>query len=198
MRKVAENTMLTPSGLFQMEKFIEDINKKSIPGAIVEAGCWKGGTGAYMAMIDKNRKVFLFDSFEGMPEPDTVDHKSGGKKGLKGGDLAVDENIVLTLKEKYNLKNIQVVKGYFENTLPVWKEKIGPIAILRMDGDFYSSTTDILENLYDQVSPGGYVVIDDWHDFNGCRKAIYDFFSKREEVPDIRDFPAFGKPYFKK
>lgn len=198
MMKVSKNTMLSPDGLFQVKKFIDDLNKRKVEGSIVEAGCWKGGCSAYMAMKDRKREVFALDSFEGMPEPQALDHKTGGKKGLKEGDLACDISVVESLKDKLNLKNLNIIKGFFNESIPKNKEKMGKIALLRLDGDFYRSTMDVLEGLYDQVVPGGYIIFDDWHDFVGCRQAFVDFFYKRGEYPDLKDFYPFGKPYFKK
>lgn len=197
-RKIRDNTLLAPQDLFQMKKIIEKVNIDKIEGSIVEAGCWKGGCGAYMAMKDKRRKVFLVDSFEGMPEPDELDVKMYGKKNLKKGDLVANFENVKKMIMDNNLSNVSVHKGFFNEILPKIKNQIGKIAILRMDGDFYKSTIDTLENLYDQVEHGGVVVLDDWHDFEGFRKAVFDFFSKRGEYPNIKDqFPP-GKPHFVK
>lgn len=198
MLRVKRNTMLSPEDLFQMKTILEDVNKNKIEGSVVEAGCWRGGCGSYMAMKDSKRKVFLLDSFEGMPDPGSLDYKSGGKKGLNKGDLTVSEDVVLDLLKKLKLSNVTTIKGFFDKTIPLNKDNIGKISVLRLDGDFYSSTKDVLEGLYDQVSVGGYVVIDDWHDFEGCRQAVFEFFHKRGYYPNIKDFCPFGKPYFKK
>jgi hypothetical protein len=74
---------------------------------------------------------------------------------------------------------VQPVQGFFADTLPQTKDAIGPIVFLHMDGDWYESTRDILINLYDQLVPGAYVQVDDYGHWEGCRKALHDFFSER-------------------
>jgi len=168
-----------------------------VPGAAVECGCWKGGNGAFMAKVS-NRQTWLFDSFEGLPIREEVDHKKRGKTNLQEGDLAVSEQFAEDIVAKLQVEaNTHIVKGWFENSLPEHKRDIGVIALLRIDGDFYSSTKTVLRELYDQVAPGGYIIFDDFHDFEGCRKAVYEFFRERRIQPDLCDYYPMGKPYIR-
>lgn len=196
--KIKKYTLLNYESIYQNYQFIQSINKLKIPGAIVECGVWKGGNGAFMAKVS-NRETWLFDSFEGMPEKGKYDDKIKGKNSLEQGDLAVTENQAKEIAKKIKIENkTHIVKGWFKDTLPKYKEQIGSISLLRIDGDFYESTKCVLDTLYDQVSPGGFVIFDDYKDFEGCRKAIIDFFSSRDEYPNILDYYPMGKPYIQK
>src|SRR5262249_61300972 len=73
----------------------------------------------------------------------------------------------------------EIVKGWFEETLPAFRSRLGPIAILRIDGDWYASVRCCLDNLFDQVVEGGLVIIDDYYAYEGCRLAVHEFFGER-------------------
>jgi hypothetical protein len=104
------------------------------------------------------------------------------------------------LFERFRLRRQQItlVKGWFQDTLPVTKAQIGPIALLRIDGDWYESTYCCLEHLYDNVSPGGQIIIDDYCSCFGARKATSEFLAARavssDLVPDGRGGASFEKP----
>ena len=190
--------MQTIMGVYQMREHIEEMTKNGIEGAIVETGCWKGGLGAYMALF--GRETWLFDSFEGLPALTEKDMELASTRGLplyeKSGYIAVPEEIAFAIARKLGTTP-HIVKGWFDETLPKYKEQIGPIAILRLDGDAYSSTKEALESLYDSVVVGGIVVVDDYYSFSGCREALYDFFTAHRLTPALRQYP-FGRVYFKK
>lgn len=198
IRRIRGYTMQTIAGVYQMQDHIEQVRSKAVVGAIVETGCWKGGLGAYMAQF--GREVWLFDSFEGLPEMTENDAELLNAKGLplhtKTGYIAVSEDTPREIAEKLKVKP-HIIKGWFNETLPKHKEEIGQIAILRLDGDTYDSTLDALNTLYDSVSEGGIIVVDDYYDFGGCRKAVYDFFSSKNIAPSIYRYP-FGNAYFYK
>jgi O-methyltransferase len=198
IRKIRGYTMQTIPRVFQMEDHIGYLNENNIEGAIVETGCWKGGLGAYMARF--NRTVWLFDSFEGLPEMTKDDVEIVEQKNLEynkiTGYIAVDEQHARDIAQKLNVEP-NIVKGWFSDSLPKHKDEIGKIAILRLDGDTYSSTLEALDILYENVAIGGLVVVDDYYDFSGCRKALYDFFVQQEISPEIREYP-FGRAYFVK
>ncbi len=198
MRRVLPYTILGFEPLYQNYEFLKKLEKKGLSGAVVECGCWKGGSSAFMAKVS-GRETFAFDSFEGMPEKKEFDHKEFGKRDLAQGDLAVSEKYIKEIRSKLGVeKNLYIVKGWFDATLPKTKKEIGKIAFLRVDGDFYDSTMTVLEELYDQVIPGGYIIFDDYNDFVGCRKAIADFFTSRKLYPAIQQYYPLGKPYLQK
>ena len=190
--------MQTIAGVYQMREHIREIMVKNISGAIVETGCWRGGLGAYLAHF--GREVWLFDSFEGLPELTENDIEIAGLKKLplhtKTGYIATSEESAHKIARKLGVKP-HIIKGWFSDTLSKHKERIGPIAILRLDGDTYNSTKEALDILYDSVVVGGIIVIDDYYDFSGCRKALYEFFNERGIVSTLQHYP-FGRVYFRK
>lgn len=170
-------------------------NKKKIQGSFVECGVWKGGSAAVLSSVLGNRKLWLFDSFEGMPKT-KLKHD---QKILRKGDNLASEEEVKFLLTRLNLdKNIIIKKGWFNQILPRNKKNIGKIALLRIDADFYESTKSCLDNLYDQVVPNGYIILDDYFGFYGCRKAVDEFFKKRKSDIKIvkldNDGGYFEKP----
>lgn len=173
----------------------ENVSKKKIEGAFVETGVWKGGCAAIMAYVSKKNgyrnPLYFFDSFEGLPEPSEEDGSDAifFSKGKKGGSLKSIEKVkagerfireILFRKMDIDPKKVFIVKGWFQKTLPVYRKRIKKIAILRLDGDWYESTKVALDNLYDRVVKGGYVVIDDYNYWEGCKKAVDEFIEKRK------------------
>lgn len=108
-----------------------------------------------------NRPTYLFDSFEGFPEA-----------------TKEDNDVVVKINAKLEAEYKNYIVASYDDAVQIAEK-------LRMDGDLYGSTLTALEELYDQISPGGYVVIDDY-DFDGCRQAIYEFFVSRKIAPEIK------------
>ena len=150
----------------------------------------------------------MFDSFEGLPEPTAEDEptvvdlirQDRNRSALqKGYCLGTYEQVSNLLFSDLGLEreNIFLVKGWFQDTLPEHKDRIGEISFLRIDGDWYESTKCCLENLYDNVVAGGYVLADDYH-LPGCRKAVDEFLHRRrlnvKLTPDGRGGGYFVKP----
>ncbi len=148
---------------------------------------------------DSQRKLLVADSFEGLPPPT---HKEDGKLDLtkeKYPQLAVSKETVRENFAVYGLLDDQkqvFLKGWFRDTLT--KAPTSQIALLRMDGDLYESTMDTLQALYDRVSPGGIVVVDDYGALPMCRKAVEDFFAARKEpVPPLTQVDWTGAFFVK-
>lgn len=213
---IPEYTKLSFDALSQSWDMVDAIDMANIPGAIVELGCWNGGCGALMAQRTKKngskRMVWLFDSFEGLPELAPQDEewahsaKGGGIKMRQAGTetlrptgyyKAEEEKVRYILGKLRATDRARIVRGWFQETLPAVKDEIGPIALMRLDGDIYESTKIPLEILFDQVSDDGYIVIDDFH-LKGCRQAIYEFFAERGIWPLLINSPSYGRAYFKK
>jgi SAM-dependent methyltransferase len=129
-----------------------------------------------------------------MPEPTNKDMHNGisaQDTGWGTGTCAAPmESLMALLQSLGTTHLVQPIRGLFADTLPEIKDTIGPIAFLHMDGDWYDSTRDILVNLYDQLVPGAYVQVDDYGHWEGCRKALHDFFSERDI--DIQLHPIDG------
>jgi O-methyltransferase len=133
----------------------------------------------YLAAWDiQDRVVWVADSFEGLPKPSLPQDSGYDFSAGKMPILAVTLEEVQENFRRYGLLDGQVrfLKGWFRDTLTV--APIDKLALLRLDGDLYESTMDALNALYHKVVPGGFVIIDDYGDFEPCRRAVQDFRSK--------------------
>jgi Macrocin-O-methyltransferase (TylF) len=171
---------------------IESILRSGIPGDLIETGAWRGGATIFMRGVLKaydvsDRIVWVADSFEGLPAPDPdlfpleAKVQSGPVIQKSYHNLAVGLEEVKRNFLAYGLLDDQVrfLKGWFKDTLP--NAPIGTLSLMRLDGDFYESTRDGLNSLYDRLSVGGYVIIDDYGEdsWTYCRKAVDEFRSER-------------------
>ncbi len=181
-------TMVSEERLYSLYRLAKKICQENIPGNFVECGTAAGGTTALIASVIKKhtkqvRWVYAFDSFEGMPPPTSDDTHNGvdaESTGWGTGTCAAPEESVRNLCIKLGVSDIvKTVKGYFQDTLPKMRDKTGMIALLHMDGDWYDSTMTIFDNLYDRVLNDGFIQIDDYGYWEGCRKAVEDFEKKR-------------------
>ena len=154
--------MVGRARLDNLEHCIRDVLERNVPGDFIETGVWRGGSTIFMRALLRevtDQVVWAADSFEGMPVPE---HNSDG------WDMSRIEQLKVSLDEgksnfaRFGLLDEQVrfLQGWFKDTLPT--APINKLAILRMDGDLYNSTMDALTNLYDKLSPGGYVIVDDY------------------------------------
>jgi O-methyltransferase len=190
MFRARRYTMTTPVRCRQLWDSCKSVLDRKVPGCFVECGVWKGGCSAIMALAIKNagqeRHLHLFDSFEGLPEPTEKDgeHAAIFSGGRNQGTLATVNQCRAGLDEVRDLilEKIKAPKelahfhaGWFQNTIPVDAGQLGPIALLRLDGDWYDSTRICLEHLYPHLSPGGMVILDDYHYWEGCRKATDEY-----------------------
>lgn len=167
---------------------------------MVECGVWNGGSAGITAVAaGGSRDVWLFDSWEGLPEPGDIDTSVTGIRREKGWDLGSIDNVERLFFHKLGIdqSRVHVVKGWFEETLPLHRRKVGAIALLHLDGDWYASIKRCLEELYDQVSPGGYVAIDDYGYWKGCKRAVDEFISEQGLEVDLIAVEG-GSLYFAK
>jgi O-methyltransferase len=165
--------------LVALYKLSEEINRCSLLGDIVECGVYNGGSAAIMAShcerspVDRN--VWLFDSFEGLPKPTDKDgDEAPAYEGWCHGDLSKVKKVLQKLRIPES--RVHIIKGWFQDTFP--SVKIRDIAILHIDADWYESVKLCLEKFYDSVQPGGYIVLDDYGDWEGCRIATDEFLKK--------------------
>lgn len=206
----AQQNYASLSNVYDLTELIEN---NRLPGAIVECGVWRGGCAAVMAAVAakarSHRRIWLFDSFEGMPEASSEDIGEDAQclsGNLRSGRLVPIGTNVASIDEVRNLlfntlrleeNNVTIVRGWFQNTVPEYQSRIGPIAILRIDGDWYESTRVCIENLYDNVVDGGYVIIDDYGFFPGCKKAVDEFVERRALKARLTAID-YSRVYFKK
>ena len=157
---------------------VESVIADDVPGNLIETGVWRGGACIYMRGIlaahgVENREVWVADSFAGLPEPH---HPADAELDLHTFDeLAVSLDEVRNNFARYRLldERVNFVKGWFRDTLPALRDR--EWAVLRLDGDMYESTMDSLRNLYAGLSPGGFLIVDDYLAISNCRKAVEDF-----------------------
>jgi len=174
------HTMIGAKRLRNWRDVIESTIELGIPGDFVEAGVWRGGACILAAAILKSRciqdrVVWACDSFEGLPPPDSRFPSDAKDWHHKIGPLAVSLEQVQENFRTYDLLSPEVkfLKGWFKDTLQ--NAPIERIAVLRVDGDMYESTLDVLNALYSKVSSGGVVIIDDYNSVRGCQTATNDF-----------------------
>jgi O-methyltransferase len=156
-----------------------------VPGCVVECGVWRGGMSAGMAAIlGADRKYFLFDSFEGLPPAKEIDGAAAlnwqlnKESPLYHDNCTAGEEFARRAMTLSGARSFQLVKGWFDKTLPSFQPP-EPIALLRLDGDWYDSTMVCLNSLFERVAPGGLIILDDYHTWDGCSRALHDFLSQR-------------------
>ncbi|MCX7946847.1 MAG: class I SAM-dependent methyltransferase [Hydrogenophilus sp.] len=186
LRNVCEfsHSMIGRKRLDNIEACLDLIRNENIPGHLVETGVWRGGACIFMrgyleAWEMTGRRVFVCDSFEGLPVPSHPKDAGYDFSKEKMPILAISLEEVQENFRRYDLLDDRVVfvKGWFRDTLP--KLPVDQIALLRLDGDLYESTMDAFNALYDKVVPGGFIIVDDYGDFEPCRRATEEFRLKR-------------------
>lgn len=189
IRLINSYSLVSRKGLLNTYDLCVQIGRKNVEGCFVECGVARGGCSALMAMVvaanEGDRKTWLFDSFEGLPRATENDPKDCGL--VQGSCRGMYDEVDRLLFSKLGLdrNNVLLVKGWFQDTLPEYKERIGAVALLRLDGDWYESTKCCLENLYDNVVAGGYVVIDDYGALTGCKEAVDGFLRERNITVEL-------------
>lgn len=208
LSKVKKHTMVSYPRLVSLYDQVVFCERNGIEGDLVECGTWKGGSVAVMAAANmrhgrQRRRLHLFDSFKDICEPDakvdgakavaqmkafTKGKYTEAKGRLKpvvgfydsmGGAAKVSDcRQVIEGVVGYPRPFVVYHEGWFQETLPT--AEIEKIAVLRLDGDWYASTKVCLDHLFDKVVPGGFVVIDDYACYDGCRKAVDEFLSNRK------------------
>jgi hypothetical protein len=180
-----------------------------LDGSLVECGVAQGGSAALIGLLEhasgSPRRLFLFDSFEGLPEP-TAEDFLDGRTGThlrplpKGSCLGTFDEVSWLLFDELRLRRdrITLVKGWFQDTLPASREVVGPIALLRIDGDWFESVKCCLEELFDSVVCGGAVIIDDYTSCYGAQKAVDQFIASRGLVVDLIPDGRGGCYFFKR
>jgi len=196
-------TMLNRQRLVLLFELVRYCDKLKLPGSFVECGAWKGGAAGMMACAARKggmeRDLHLFDVFGEIGEPDWridgeraireaggMEHAQGRQQSIKGiydrkgGPGTIDTcRELLEKKINWSADHMHFHQGWFQETLPKTGHVIGPIALLHIDADWYSSTKLCLDTLYDQVVSDGAVVIDDYGGYDGCRKAVDEFLASR-------------------
>jgi O-methyltransferase len=187
------HTMIGRKRLENVRDCAKQIIEKRIPGDFIETGVWRGGSTIFMRAVLKaydisDKRVWVADSFEGLPAPNEKAYPADkGDIHHTIDELKVTLDSVKNNFSKYNLLDDQVIflKGWFRDTLPL--APFEKLSLVRLDGDMYESTMDAMVNLYPKLSPGGFLIVDDYC-IQMCRKAITDYRAMnniKEEIIDI-------------
>lgn len=199
-------TMLSEARLWSLYHHAKDICQSQVPGNFVECGVAAGGSSALLSYIihkhsKASRLLYSFDSFEGMPQPSDADRhgdRPAQETGWgKGTCAAPVESLMQICRFLGSESVVRPVKGLFHDTLPLFRQTVGPIAFLHLDADWYDSTMAIWISLYDQVVEGGFLQIDDYGFWEGCRKATREFFFQRGISPKVNMIDETGACFFK-
>jgi O-methyltransferase len=194
---IKDLTMVSPWTLRDLIWRVDHLTQKGVEGAYVECGTWRGGASFLMAKrlayLGIERPVWMFDSFEGLPEPAEIDGP-GAKAWAQDTSSPIyfdncRANVDQVWADAARLgleKQVRIVKGWFDETLPKHRDEIGKIALLRLDGDWYESVTTCLDVLFEAVEPGGIVLIDDYYAWDGASRAIHDYLSAHKSTARIR------------
>ncbi len=174
-------TMIGLRRLDNLERCVRRVVAEGVPGDLIETGVWRGGASIFMkavleALGDRSRSVWVADSFRGLPRPDEVTNPADrGDRHWRRFELAVGIETVRANFAKFGLLDdrVRFLEGWFADTLP--EAPIERLAVMRLDGDLYGSTMDALGALYPRLSPGGFVIVDDWGAIPACRRAVEDF-----------------------
>lgn len=199
------STALTMVGRRRLHNFrsvIEQAIDQNVAGDILEAGVWRGGASILARAVLASygvteRRVIVADSFQGLPPPSEEFPADAGADFHTHPELAVSLEEVQANFARFGLLDEQVVflKGWFRDTMPLVDAET--LAVLRLDGDMYESTLVPLRHLYDRVSPGGWVIVDDYRLITACQEAVRDFFRDRRIDPPLHDIDMIGI-YFRK
>jgi len=188
--RVFSRTLVSYERLLNAYELAWTVEREKLDGAYVECGVWRGGVAALIALVAQRagneRKTHLFDSFEGLPRPTTEDKYQAHGYQLRQSDNdltpiklyeASMEDVMDFCFNQLNLDPTRVIfhKGWFEQSLLQARSEIGPIALLRIDADWYKSVRVCLEELYPQVVEGGYVILDDLGLYPGCNYALEEY-----------------------
>ena len=174
----------------------------NIEGDFIETGVWRGGASIFMAGLNKfynlHRKVYVADSFEGLPPPNSLYPQDASSYLHEWSILSVSLDEVKSNFNKYNLleENVVFIKGFFETSLK--NVNFDKISLLRLDGDMYSSTIEVLNEMYYKVSIGGYIIIDDYGcTAVSCKEAVDDFRRQHNITSELKKIDWTGVYWIK-
>jgi len=197
-------TMVSNKNLMTLFSLIKQANNLDSPGDIVECGVWNGGSAAIMGLAHigsgktRHRRIWLFDSFQGVPpatERDGPVERRSYFEGWNKGDVNKVKQVFTKLR--VSLDDVEIIPGWFNDTLRT--SRVEQIAILHIDADWYDSVKLVLDVFYDRVVPGGFVILNDYNTWEGCNKALNDFLRERHlEDTVITEVEPTTGAYFQK
>jgi len=180
-KQVAPYSKLTHGRLRGLYRAVGEITAAGIPGDIVECGTAKGGSAALLGLSAQqsglSSRVWVFDTFEGLPAPSSPDDPDYEVAMAFTGQCLGTLEEVDGLFKRIGVSNYQLVKGLVQNTLR--EPPMAQIAVLHLDVDWYEAMKFCLSQLWDRVSQGGIIQIDDYGTWAGSRKATDEFLRER-------------------
>lgn len=194
---VAE-TMIGFRRLDNLEMCIRKVVNDGVPGDLIECGVWRGGATIFMraaldAFGNTDKLVWVADSFQGLPRPDTANYPADkGDLSSWFDELAIPLEEVKSNFARYGLLDdrVRFLEGWFKDTLAT--VPVEQLSVLRIDGDLYQSTIEALRNLYPKVAPGGYVIIDDFGAIEACAQAVRDYRAEAGVTEELRKIDWTG------
>ncbi|TXL75745.1 hypothetical protein FHP25_13540 [Vineibacter terrae] len=192
------HTMIGLERLRHLRGLCERILDEQIPGDFIETGVWRGGACILMRAVLKaygieDRDVILADSFQGLPPPDPAHYpRDEGDQHHTFHQLAVSVEQVRENFRRYDLLDEKCIflEGFFKDTLHRVADRT--FALLRLDGDMYESTIQVLSTLYPRLSPLGFVVVDDYGNIEACRAAVHDYIDQNKLNVTIQPIDGCG------
>ena len=180
-KAVANYTLLDTQRLLSLWRLVNDINRHGVKGDVVECGSYKGGASAVLrAGMGPGRKLWIYDSFQGLPETREQDGDEA-KKWVGECVASVDDVLEILAATGAAREEFVIREGWFQDT---FKRKLPEqVALLHCDADWYESVTLVLETFYPLMSDGACIILDDFGHWEGCRLAFYDFCEKYGERP---------------
>jgi len=180
-RRVTPFTLVSQARIQNLYRLARRIEAEAIPGDVIECGVCNGGTAAILAHFatrsPQARLVWLFDSFAGMPETTALDGPAA--PAHIGQEVGTIENVERALAlVGADQERVRIMPGWFQDTFP--RVSIQKIALLNIDADWYESVKLCLETFYERVVPGGFVSIDDYGYWPGCKVAVDEFLAARQ------------------
>ena len=196
-RRVRPLTMCSNARLRGLYRAVHYIVANKIPGDVVECGTARGGSAALMALAGKglgdNRPVWAFDTFEGLPAPTSADPDYEIANLYTGSCVGRIEEVQRALNDLGVAQQVRLVKGLFQETLP--GAPLKSVALLHLDCDWYESVKFCLKTLYDKLSPGAVVQLDDYGHWQGARRAVDEFFQERGLVTKLQRIDYSGRQF---
>lgn len=195
LKRVAPYTMTSPERLWGLVKAIAYVSARKVPGDFVECGVWRGGSSMAAALAFKAagdiRRLWLYDTFEGMPAPTERDRKNlsgldASREFRRRTDGEFSDWCRASLEDvQANLgstgyTDVEYIQGKVENTLPHHKPE--RISVLRLDTDWYDSTKIELQELWPRLSTGGVLILDDYGCWSGAKQAADEFFASQPPI----------------
>lgn len=198
-RQIRSYTMCSNARLRGLHRAVRSVVSREIPGDIVECGAARGGSAALMALtlkrLQARRRIWLFDTFEGLPAPTANDPDFEIAALFTGTCIGTVDEVRALFQRLQVSEGVEFVKGLFQDTLPA--ASLSQIAVLHIDGDWYESVKVCLDQLYDKVAPGGVIQFDDYGYWMGARRAVDEFMKRRGITAELQRLDYSGRSLIK-